>query len=623
MEHFKQIQVKYFILITAIFFNNLQCFAQNNLFSEKSIGYDEDPEVGLLVFKDLKKRAKESSYYLMLLGDAYRKGVNVETNLKKAVKTYSKASEMGDDLATHRLAFMYKNGQGVTKDSNKFISLLEDCAKYGNLECNHDLGVLYYYGEIVTQNYKKSHHHLLKIHDGNYATKRVANANYLLGQIYNSDQAYEQGFEISLAKAIHHFTLTGEKGDEEISDIKDHFKDLAKLKFQVNRANTYLPNVNVDINYKDFNEVNTLIQQIRDVKLYIGVGNQQRIEKELARNIAHHHLHKSYYDRIHSRFFIQQFDKYDWLQALKLENAIKLEKRFMQNADLNDVTGLNNYLKLLKERESLYTITELNTLNEAVKNTFNDLLTTPTSLLVYNEYLKKEMVLITTTQNFSNKIDNAFIEYSKKKLEILEIPNTQEALIDLIKNGDKENIALFYDAGYSGHTEVTFGEYNGKNLLGVAIACDNVESYNLLKGLDATGKVIKYNSWDSFLESVFSSLDGEENYEMTGEAHEIKESKEFNYSSKQIERGLQTYDSNNDIPIYIACDNNAVNVLRLILNDYKPNSEVLNKCIYKSIASNCTNCLDTLFQCSSNYDYFKYLEEISMTDNDSIYHYLT
>jgi TPR repeat protein len=72
-----------------------------------------------------------------LLGNIYRKGVPnlLEPNHEEAFRLFSRAAEMGYLDAQGNLGVLYINGQGVTKDEKKAVSLFQDGAEKGNPSC--------------------------------------------------------------------------------------------------------------------------------------------------------------------------------------------------------------------------------------------------------------------------------------------------------------------------------------------------------------------------------------------------------------------------------------------------------------------------------------------------------
>ena len=71
--------------------------------------------------------------------------------MSEAVQWYRKAAEQGDAEAQDNLAFMYKNGQGVTQDYAQAVKWYRKAAEQGYAGAQINLGVMYDNGQGVNR----------------------------------------------------------------------------------------------------------------------------------------------------------------------------------------------------------------------------------------------------------------------------------------------------------------------------------------------------------------------------------------------------------------------------------------------------------------------------------------
>ena len=63
-----------------------------------------------------------------------------EGDYESAFKYYTKAAGLGDKSAHYNLSLLYRDGQGVEKDAEKYIYHLEEAAIGGHAWARHNLG---------------------------------------------------------------------------------------------------------------------------------------------------------------------------------------------------------------------------------------------------------------------------------------------------------------------------------------------------------------------------------------------------------------------------------------------------------------------------------------------------
>jgi TPR repeat protein len=83
----------------------------------------------------------EAQYNLGLL---YLKGEGVEKDPQKGIRLLQKAASAGSSDAQNSLGLLYLNGEGVKKDPQKGKRLLEQAAESGNVDAQNNLGMLYF-----------------------------------------------------------------------------------------------------------------------------------------------------------------------------------------------------------------------------------------------------------------------------------------------------------------------------------------------------------------------------------------------------------------------------------------------------------------------------------------------
>jgi hypothetical protein len=64
---------------------------------------------------------------------------NVDRLLREVCKEYSKTAGQGDPVEQNHLGYMYRNGQGVTKNEAEAVKWYRRAAEQGNVDAKQDL----------------------------------------------------------------------------------------------------------------------------------------------------------------------------------------------------------------------------------------------------------------------------------------------------------------------------------------------------------------------------------------------------------------------------------------------------------------------------------------------------
>lgn len=92
--------------------------------------------------------------YADLLGDM--DPGDAEEHYKKAFVWFSKGADLDHTASMVGLAKLYRNGEGITKDIDKTLDLLNNAVSLGSKEAMRELEFMYQYGVGVEQNQDKA-----------------------------------------------------------------------------------------------------------------------------------------------------------------------------------------------------------------------------------------------------------------------------------------------------------------------------------------------------------------------------------------------------------------------------------------------------------------------------------
>lgn len=120
---------------------------------EQSTQVKDDTEIGAL-----KKRAENGDADAQFkLAHMYENGEGITKDLREAVEWYRKAAEQGRAQAQHNLGWMYIEGSGdLTKNLSEAAKWLHKSAKQGHKSSQNSLGYMYSHGEGVTKDLEEA-----------------------------------------------------------------------------------------------------------------------------------------------------------------------------------------------------------------------------------------------------------------------------------------------------------------------------------------------------------------------------------------------------------------------------------------------------------------------------------
>ncbi len=104
-------------------------------------------------FSELHQKALSGDAEAWLdLGALWGQGVRITKNLKYAEACYIKSAALGNSLAAMNLSQMYRIGDGVPKNHDKFIKYLRQAAENGHVPAQANLGSAYLQSEASNEN---------------------------------------------------------------------------------------------------------------------------------------------------------------------------------------------------------------------------------------------------------------------------------------------------------------------------------------------------------------------------------------------------------------------------------------------------------------------------------------
>lgn len=112
----------------------------------------------------------------------YRQGLGVTQDYNKVMSLSREAASAGNAFAMYNIGYLYSNGYGIRKDTEKSIYWYEKASEAGDAMAQSNLGSRYLYGNGVNKDEYKAHQ----------LFKKAAAQNYAGGQ-YNLAVTYETG----------------------------------------------------------------------------------------------------------------------------------------------------------------------------------------------------------------------------------------------------------------------------------------------------------------------------------------------------------------------------------------------------------------------------------------------
>lgn len=203
-------------------FNELLKEDNEGAFSQYLMGLrkyhvDKDYAVAMTYFDKVDK-AKNPEGQTML-GLCYANKDNTKQNLKKAIKTLTKAAESGSNLAIYHLSGMYETSTGVDKNIEKAIELLKKAADAGIARAECRLGDHYMTGNRVSKDLTKAALLYLDAEAQNQLTPQSAKN---LAECYKSKIAILPDLE-NAEKRIEN--LTKQKSNDNIINLLKRLED--------------------------------------------------------------------------------------------------------------------------------------------------------------------------------------------------------------------------------------------------------------------------------------------------------------------------------------------------------------------------------------------------------------
>ncbi|MCQ4053353.1 tetratricopeptide repeat protein [Aeromonas sp. SG16] len=155
----------------------------------------------------LKAAEQDHAQSQFTLGELYRRGDVLEQNNKMAYHWYSKAAENGNANAQYLFGVMHQIGKGTEKNDKKAAYWFRKAAAQGHADAQCDLGWMYDYGYGVKRSLSKAvrFYHLA-------AENGSAIAQYNLGLCYKNGLLVEQ----DNAKALNFFQKAANSTDNEV-----------------------------------------------------------------------------------------------------------------------------------------------------------------------------------------------------------------------------------------------------------------------------------------------------------------------------------------------------------------------------------------------------------------------
>lgn len=132
-----------------------QCYHNGHGNFQKDV--EKAEKIANEVIEQVRELAKQSNQEAaFLLGSAYRDGLGLDQDYKKAIEWYRKAAEAGNSDAMNELGLSYLTGKGVPENGVKAAKWYRKAAEAGNSNAMYELGQLYENGYGVPKNYKKA-----------------------------------------------------------------------------------------------------------------------------------------------------------------------------------------------------------------------------------------------------------------------------------------------------------------------------------------------------------------------------------------------------------------------------------------------------------------------------------
>ena len=135
------------------------------------------------MFKGYKKLAEEGVAFSQgMLAWFYREGISVEKDSVQAFKWFQSSAEQGYVVSQYHLAEMYQKGEGIKRNLKEVMKWLQKAANQGYAPAQHDLAFMYSEGLETERDFEEALKWYRKSADQGYAPAQYALAYFWLSK---------------------------------------------------------------------------------------------------------------------------------------------------------------------------------------------------------------------------------------------------------------------------------------------------------------------------------------------------------------------------------------------------------------------------------------------------------
>lgn len=163
---------------------------------------------------------KGAMYVCHNLGDLYYYGNGVEQSYEKAYHFFQVGSS-SNPRCKYRMAVMLFNGEGVSVDKSRALTLLKEAAEAGIDKAQYQMGVYYYSGNIVPQDYVRAVKLFIQALESQYLLDDVRGD---ICQHLSKCYRFGRGIEKSESKADEYSKMAASYGDVDAKKISEWLK---------------------------------------------------------------------------------------------------------------------------------------------------------------------------------------------------------------------------------------------------------------------------------------------------------------------------------------------------------------------------------------------------------------
>jgi hypothetical protein len=301
--------------------------------------------------KEIKSNRKENTFYQVLLGDINRMGWQMkEPNFKKALKYYENARESGDSVAFSRIAY-FKYDEGAQEANPKeFIRLLKESANRNYPDAQYDLAIIYLNGLYnVPKNWDSTRFWLNKFIDKTKDSIALNQSMTCLGRIFYSQSADSFGVKPHLETAL--LWLRQANANKDINLINHNLSKFSQLRYLLQKKPGFIPEINVNIDYSSYEQVENLGTQVEKKKTLFTDENMVNYISALKENVLYSNFEKSKSDKKLLIKYIEDLEKKAWLRP---ENKPFIEYAYRQipaTLDYTKIDDIRFYYELLVNKK--------------------------------------------------------------------------------------------------------------------------------------------------------------------------------------------------------------------------------------------------------------------------------